>query len=85
MNEQAIGTEAKNLLDAPAFRLAIDALERGYIEKWRNSRANDTDERERAYMSLQVLEDLTRELRVLADNAKVETAKKTRATRKKAS
>ena len=83
MNEQVLGREAASILEAPAFRLALESLERSYIERWRTSNPKDTDERERAYLALQVLEDLTRELRVLVDNAAVETSKVVRATRNK--
>lgn len=85
MNEQVLGNEAKQILEMPAFRLAIDALERSYIDKWKNSTANAQDERERAWVSISVLDDIVRELKVLVDNATVETTKKARQTRKKAS
>jgi len=85
MNEEVLGREAANILEAPAFRIALDALERSYIEKWRTSNPKDTDDRERAYLALQVLEDLTRELRVLVDAGKVESSNKARATRRRAS
>jgi hypothetical protein len=49
------GQRADALLKDELLRECFDALEREYIEAWRNSPARDTDGRERLWQAVQVI------------------------------
>ena len=48
--------QARGILEHPIFSEAFDELERTYIEAWRHSRHDATEERERLWIALNSLE-----------------------------
>ncbi|MFL9934233.1 hypothetical protein P0D88_34800 [Paraburkholderia sp. RL18-103-BIB-C] len=56
------GRQAAAILENPAFREAVEALEKTYTDDWRNTPAPDAQGRERLYVALQVSRDFSAQL-----------------------
>jgi hypothetical protein len=62
------GSEAKELLENPILAEAFDTLEAEYLKAWRQSKPAETDERERLWLAVALLEEVKRHLRVVVEN-----------------
>jgi len=65
------GSQARAVLDNPAFVEAVRTLEDRYIREWATSEPGEIDKREDAHRALRALGALTDELTILLDNGEV--------------
>lgn len=65
------GRQAAAILENPAFKEAVDALEKTYTDDWRNTPAADAQGRERLYVALQVSRDFMGHLVSMVASGKI--------------
>ena len=61
------GQEAQRILESDVYKNAMQKLADGYQSQWMNSKPNDVQERERAYVKLQLLADFVNEVRTVME------------------
>ena len=69
--EQERGQRAKDLLESPMFREAIDTLRAGIVEKWRTCPIRDIDGQHELKLMDKVLTDVEQYLKVTIDTGKL--------------
>lgn len=77
-DRSVLGEHAKRLLDDPVLTLAFDKLREDLAVAWRNTKADDTESRERAYFMQWALEGVRGKLQALLNDAKVIEAEQKR-------
>lgn len=65
------GARAQELIEDPTLKKMFDGLEKQYVKSWQTTNVKDTDERERLYHALSVLQDIKVHLRVMADDGQL--------------
>lgn len=65
------GRQAAAILENPAFKAAVDALESTYADDWKNTPAADAQGRERLYIALQVSRDFVAHLVAMVASGKI--------------
>lgn len=66
--------QARHLLDNPLLDEVLTGLKNAYISDWLSSKPEDKDARERLYIAAQVVDDFTRNLRVIIENGAISKA-----------
>lgn len=61
------GQEAQRILESDVYKNAMQKLADGYQSQWMNSKPEDVQERERAYIKLQLLADFVNEVRTVME------------------
>ena len=61
------GQEAKRIIESDVYKNAMQKLADGYQSQWMNSKPEDVQERERAYIKLQLLADFVNEVRTVME------------------
>lgn len=54
-----LASSANTLLENEAFREAVEELEQDYLRRWKSTGLNKVEERERLFMAVNVLKDVT--------------------------
>lgn len=57
--KMALGAQAKAILDNPAYKLAVEKVEKAMFEAWKSSNPEESEGRERLYQHVHVLRSLT--------------------------
>lgn len=57
-----LANAAQQLLRDPVFRLAMDRLQAGFLDRWRRTTVGNRDERENAYLLFAAVEEIRAEL-----------------------
>lgn len=70
-NPELLAIEAKQVLEAPAFRRAVSGLQDEYFRQFCDTEPNETEEREAIYFRMKALEDLERDLNSAMIGARV--------------
>lgn len=70
-----LGEEAARILEHPVLALAFDRVDRGLLDRIRNSTPLDTAGREEAYRLHWAVQQLKSELRQMAGNAKMKRSR----------
>ena len=65
------GQEAKRIIESDVYKNAMQKLADGYQSQWMNSKPNDVQERERAYVKLQILADFINEVRTVMETGQM--------------
>lgn len=65
------GIKAASILNDETLMAAFDELSQAYTNEWKTSKVDEVVKRERAYVSIQVLDDLRTRLQIFVDNAKI--------------
>jgi hypothetical protein len=72
LTEQVVqGSQARELMQHPAFTRAIRALEDKYTRIWVTSEPGDQEGREHAYWALRALGEITDELNITLGNGTI--------------
>lgn len=61
-NAQELARAAKELLQNPVFRLAMERVQQGVVDTWRHSPLGGSDQREAAYLLHAAIEELRAQL-----------------------
>jgi len=72
LNEQATrGDKAKQLLDNELIKDAFDVIEKTILDAWRNSSADQKDERDNAYIMFRLLQNFKEQFKraIITGNA----------------
>lgn len=69
MSEKRHAQEAKQVLEMPAFRRAVEYLETNYIQAWKEGQTPEL--RERAHARFKALEDVVVHLRTEFDRGEI--------------
>jgi hypothetical protein len=65
------GNEAKRIIDSEVYKKAMQALADGYQGQWLNSKPEEVELRERAYMKMQILADFVAEVRTVMETGRM--------------
>ena len=65
------GVKAASILNDETLMAAFEELSQAYTNEWKTSKVDEVVKRERAYVSIQVLDDLRTRLQIFVDNAKI--------------
>jgi len=65
------GIKAASILNDETLMAAFEELSQAYTNEWKTSKVDEVVKRERAYVSIQVLDDLRTRLQIFVDNAKI--------------
>lgn len=65
------GNRARQLLEDPVFKEALENAELRFTHSWKHSTPEDTQGRENMYFALQALGTVAQELRIISDNGTV--------------
>lgn len=69
--DEHLATEARLLLENPAFVKAVERLTADYITTWKNTPPTSSDEREALYYRARALEELQADLRAILSGGKI--------------
>lgn len=68
------GELAQALLNNPLLAEILETLKDNYVQQWLASDPKDTEGRERLFIAVNVVDDFTRNLRVVVENGKLSKA-----------
>lgn len=68
------GELAQALLNNPLLTEILEGLKDTYIERWLSSNPEDVEGRERLFIAVNVVDDFSRNLRVVVENGKLTKA-----------
>lgn len=68
------GELAQALLNNPLLAEILEGLKDTYVEKWLSSDPKDVEGRERLFIAVNVVDDFSRNLRVVVENGKLTKA-----------
>lgn len=74
---------AKNLLDTPVFRAAVESVRAGLIGEMIGTKARDTELREKAYFSIRALDEVVLRLNAYINEAAFERKRTEKTDQKK--
>ena len=68
------GELAQALLNNPLLSEILENLKNNYVKQWLDSDPKDVEGRERLFVAVNVVDDFTRNLRVVVENGKLSQA-----------
>ena len=68
------GKLAQDLLNNPLLTEILESLKSTYVERWLHSDPKDVEGRERLFIAVNVVDDFSRNLRVVVENGKLTQA-----------